>query len=126
MAGGKNVIFHGRLPNTDIEQVIKNMHVMIHSTICLEIYGISIAESLSIGRPVLATRCGGAEMQIEEGKNGWLAEPNNAKALHDKILDIIHNKEQITAMSDKCNLPHEISKYCKELIKIYKRNNNNR
>ena len=124
MANGKNVVFHGRLPNEDIENVIKDMHVMIHSTICLEIYGLSIAESQSLGRPALATRCGGAEIQIQEGVNGWLVEPNNVRALHDKILDIIHNRKQIAAMSDNCKLPHEISEYCKELIEIYKRNNN--
>ena len=123
MAKDKNVIFHGRLPNKDIENVIKDMHVMIHSTICLEVYGLTIAESLSIGRPVLATRCGGAEMQIQENVNGWLIEPNNAEVLHDKILDIIHNKDQITTMSNNCKLPHEISVYCKELIEIYKNNN---
>lgn len=123
MANGKNVIFHGRLPNENIESVIKDMHVMIHPAICLEVYGLTIAESLSIGRPVLATRCGGAEMQIQDGKNGWLVEPNNAEVLHDKILDIIHNKEQITTMSNNCKLPHEISVYCKELIEIYKNNN---
>lgn len=121
MAKGKNVIFHGRLPHDDIEKVVKDMHVMIHPTICLEVYGLSIAESLSIGRPVLATRCGGAEMQIQEGVNGWFVEPNNIKALHDKILDIIHNKKQITTISDNCKLPHEISGYCKELIGIYKK-----
>ena len=124
MANGKNVIFHGRLPNENIESVIKDMHVMIHPAIFLEVYGLTIAESLSIGRPVLATRCGGAEMQIQDGKNGWFVEPNNAGTLHDKILDIIHNKEQIIKMSDNCKLPHEISGYCKELIEIYKRNNN--
>lgn len=121
-AKGKNVIFHGRLPHDDIENVIKDMHVMIHPTICLEVYGTSIAESLSIGRPILATRCGGAEMQIQEGWNGWLVEPNNAGVLHDKILDIINNKKQITTISDNCKLPHEISVYCKKLIDIYKNN----
>ena len=126
MAKDKNVVFHGRLPNENIENVIKDMHVMIHPAIFLEVYGLTIAESLSIGRPVLATRCGGAEIQIQEGVNGWLVEPNNVRALHDKILDIIHNRKQIATMSDNCKLPHEISEYCKELIGIYKRNNNYR
>lgn len=119
MAVGKNVIFHGRLPNESIESVIKDMHVMIHPTICMEVYGISIAESLSIGRPVLATRCGGSEMQIQDGVNGWLVPSNDVAALHDKLVGIILQKEQLAAMSENCKLPHPIMEYSMKLVDVY-------
>lgn len=119
MAIGKNVIFHGRLPNESIESVIKDMHVMIHTTICLEVYGISIAESLSIGRPVLATRCGGAEMQIADGVNGWLVPSNDIKALQNKIKNIVLHKDALNSMANNCCLPHPLSDYVKKLIEIY-------
>lgn len=119
LAQNKHVIFHGRLLNPDIESVIKDMHVMIHPAIFQEVYGISIAESLSIGRPVLATRCGGAEMQVSDGVNGWLVSPNDVTALHKKIVDIIHRKEQIEIMSSNCNLPHTMAEYCKSLYNVY-------
>ena len=119
MAEGKSVIFYGRLPNTEIESVIKDMHVMVHPTICMEVYGISIAESLSLGRPVLATRCGGAEMQIQDGVNGWLVAPNDVVALREKIVDIINHKDLISGMSVNCSLPHPISEYCCRLTLTY-------
>lgn len=119
MAVGKNVIFHGRLPNEEIESVIKDMHVMIHSAIFLEVYGISIAESLSIGRPVLATRCGGAEMQIQDGVNGWLVEPNDIDALREKIIAIINQREQISTISANCILPHPLTSYSESLQVVY-------
>lgn len=119
MAVGKNVIFHGRLPNEEIESVIKDMHVMIHPTIYMEVYGISIAESLSIGRPVLATRCGGAEMQIQDGVNGWLVAPNDVTALREKIVDIINQKEQISTISANCILPHPLTSYSESLQVVY-------
>ena len=121
MAISKNVIFHGRLPNESIESVIKDMHVMIHPAIFLEVYGISIAESLSIGRPVLATRCGGAEMQVYEGVNGWLVEPNDVKALHVKIEEIIHLKNNLGEISNNCKLPHPMKEYVIGLVDNYKR-----
>lgn len=121
MAVGKNVIFHGRLPNAEIESVIKDMHVMIHPAIFVEVYGLTIAESLSIGRPVLATRCGGAEMQVHDGVNGWLVEPNNISSLRNKIIQIIQEKEKLTSLSVNCTLPHPISEYCKHLDSVYKR-----
>lgn len=119
MAVGKNVIFHGRLPNAEIESVIKDTHVMVHPTICMEVYGISIAESLSLGRPVLATRCGGAEMQIQEGVNGWLVEPNDVQILRNKIIEIIKEKHLIIKMSNNCCLPHHLFDYVTELCHMY-------
>lgn len=119
MAKGKNVIFHGELPNTELESVIKDMHVMIHPGNVLEVYGLTIAESLSIGRPVLATRCGGAEMQVQDGVNGWLVEPNNVTALHNKIEEIIQHKEQIAPMSEQCTLPQPLPDYIDSLFQLY-------
>lgn len=120
LSKGKNVIFHGEIPNTDLESIIKDMHVMIHPGNVMEVYGLTIAESLSIGRPVLATRCGGSEMQIQDGVNGWLVAPNDVSALHNKIVDIIQHKEQIATLSNNCTLPHPLSEYIDQLMTLYK------
>ncbi|MBM4147107.1 MAG: glycosyltransferase family 4 protein, partial [Nitrospira sp.] len=66
---GLNVFWYGSVPYKKIEEFIAQFHVMIHPAIYLEVFGTSISESLSIGRPVLSTRCGGAEMQIIDGFN---------------------------------------------------------
>lgn len=114
-----NVTFHGRIPNTDIEEVIKNCHVMVHPAIFLEIYGISISESLSMGRPVLATRCGGAEMQIKEGINGWLVDSNSVNMLHEKIVNLISNHNIIYETANQSQLPMDIHTYVNELSEVY-------
>lgn len=115
----QNIVFHGKLPNTEIETVIKDMHVMIHPGNVHEVYGLTIAESLSIGRPVLATRCGGSEMQIQDGVNGWLVKSNNITALSDKIKEIISHKDELESMSYNCHLPHSLSDYCVGLYDLY-------
>lgn len=115
----KNVIFHGRLPNEKIEEVIQDCHVMVHPTICLEIYGIAIAESLSMGRPVLATKCGGAEMQVINGYNGWLIEPNSIEDMRSEIIHIINHFDEVCACAERARLPHSIELYSKELRSVY-------
>lgn len=119
LAKGKNVIFHGEIPNNELESVIKDMHVMIHPAIFLEVYGITIGESLSMGRPVLATRCGGAEMQVRDGVNGWLVNSNNVNALHNKIVEVIQNKEEIVSLSENCCIPHSLSQYVNTMKSLY-------
>lgn len=119
IAKGKNVIFHGRIRNDEIGILIQSMHVMIHPAIFMEVYGISISESLAMGRPVIATRCGGAEMQVKEGVNGWLVEPNNVADLRRAILHVIESKSQLSDYSSRCMLPHPMSSYVDSLWQIY-------
>lgn len=115
-----NVTFHGRIPNAEIEEVIKNCHVMIHPAIILEVYGISISESLSMGRPVLATRCGGAEMQILDNYNGWLVTPNSVLEMKSKIQYIIQHYNKVKTCAKYSSLPHSLEKYSLNLQSLYK------
>ncbi|GHS97404.1 hypothetical protein FACS189421_04140 [Bacteroidia bacterium] len=112
------VVFHERLPNSAIESLIKDYHVMIHPAIVLEVFGIAIAESISMGRPVLATKCGGPEMQIIPKKNGWLIEPNNRTELQKSIQYILENKDEIAVFSKNCEIPL-FSHYIQSLHKLY-------
>lgn len=116
---GLNVTFHGRIPNEDLETKVKDYHVMIHSAIFHEVYGLTIAESLSMGRPVLATRCGGAEMQIKDGYNGWLIAPNDVLAMKEAIMHIINNRDCIGNIARNCRNPMPITQYTKSLIELY-------
>lgn len=74
-----------------------------------------------MGKPVLATRCGGAEMQIEEGVNGWLVPTNDVAAMREKMEDIIAHKERIPGMAAQCRQSVvTLQEHCEELNKIYK------
>lgn len=60
----------------------------------------------------------GAEMQIEEGVNGWLVEPNNVEELEKKIHKIaIHFNNYKPEYSTSKVI--SIQKHCKSLIRLY-------
>lgn len=120
LAKNKNVIFHGRLPNSEIDRLIKDFHLMVFPTICLEVYGICVSESLSMGRPVLATKCGGSEMQITDNVNGWLIKPNCTQELHDKLNYLLNNPALIEKAAQHTKLPHSVIDYTAELWQLYK------
>lgn len=65
-----NVHFVGRL--TDMSQFYSTIDVYINSRRDVEPFGISIAEAMAAGRPVLAYFRGGPSEMIEDTKNGWL------------------------------------------------------
>ena len=99
-AKDKRIVWHGKVPPTEVYQTTKDFH--ISSSSFMEAFGLNISESLAMGKPVLATRCGGAEIQIKDGVNGWLVPTNDASAMKAKIEEIIAHKELIPKMSEQC------------------------
>ncbi len=92
------IIWHGKIEQQKLPALIRDWHVMVMPSICLEVYGLTISEALILGKPVLSTRCGGAEMQIAEGRNGWLVPPNSTAALYEKMKWLL--REQPTLPMD--------------------------
>lgn len=116
-----NGFYHEPMPNDELEKRVKDWHVMIHPAVYHEVYGIAIAEALSMGRPVLATKCKGSEMQIEDGKNGWLVECNDKDAMTTAIKAIIDNKADIIEKSQNCRIPMPIENYVQTLKQYYQK-----
>ena len=115
-----NIVWHGKVPAEKVFETIKEYDVMVHPTICMEIFGLNIAEALAMNKPVLATRCGGAEMQIQEGMNGWLVPPNDVFALRAKMNEIVY---QGIAM-DGSTLYKDviaIDEHVKDLLQMYEK-----
>lgn len=103
-----------QMPHDIISDVIQNYHVMVHPSIANETYSLSIAESLSNNRFVIATRCGGPEDQIKEGINGVLVEPNNRNQLYDAMNQYIKSP-----IIPKQNIYNNLESHIKRLYDIY-------
>jgi glycosyltransferase involved in cell wall biosynthesis len=115
-----SVIWHGGKPHDEIPELIADRDLMIHPAIFLEVFGLTIAESLALGRPVIASRCGGAEIQVRDGENGLLVPPNDSGALSDALLRLIENPGLVRKMADKIGAVHTLDAHIYDLEKIYK------
>lgn len=93
----KRVIWHGKLPYDKVNELIGDYHCLVHPAIYLEVFGLNISEALAKHKYVIATRCGGPEMQIKDESEGLLVEPNNAKALKYAMSQYIANPKQTDA-----------------------------
>lgn len=114
-----NIVWHGKVAPDKVFDTIKDFDVMVHPTICLEIFGLNIAEALAMNKPVLATRCGGAKMQVREGVNGWLVAPNDVETLRIKMKEIIDHgiPFNIACLSDGVI---SIEAHVNQLVSFYK------
>lgn len=115
-----NIVWHGKIAPDNVFNTIKDFDVMVHPAIYLEVFGLNITESLAMSKPVLATRCGGAEMQIVDGENGWLVEPNDVHTLRAKMIEIIESSITME-VSTLCNNVISIAEHVKDLIQVYEK-----
>ena len=115
-----NIIWYGKVPAEKVFDTIKDFDVMVHPTICMEIFGLNIAEALAMNKPVLATRCGGAEMQIVDGENGWLVAPNDVYSLRAKMNEIVENGITVDVSALHKDVK-DIDEHVKDLVKLYEK-----
>lgn len=76
-----NIEFLGFKEGTELEALMKNAMFSIVPSECYETFGLSCAESLSLGTPVIASNMGALSEIVEDGKNGFLFEAKNIEDL---------------------------------------------
>lgn len=93
--------------------IIKDFHCLVHPAIYLEVFGLNISEALSENKYVIATRCGGAEMQIHNEDEGMLVNPNDIITLNKAMVFFIDSPKESSA-----NV-RTISEHIKDLLSLY-------
>jgi trehalose synthase len=63
-------------------------------------FGLTVSEAMWKARPVVASRVGGIEDQIEDGKSGILVnDPKDLKALGEAVVHLLQNESEATRLS---------------------------
>lgn len=114
------VDFLGFKEGKDLQQLIVEAKGVIIPSIWYENMPLSLLESLSLGKPVLASNIGGFPEIIQEGINGWLFKAGSVEDLVVKIkaLDKIDAKEMSQAALDSVK-NFQPAKHLKEIENIY-------
>ena len=110
---------HGKFEREQVTAVYKAVDIVVLPSICQESFGLVVAEALSAGRPVLSTRCGRPEDQIEDGVNGWLVEPNNPAAQSTLIRQLAVNPLTVEAVATNWIIIKTHDKYLGEIEKFF-------
>jgi glycosyltransferase involved in cell wall biosynthesis len=115
-----NIIWHGKASKSQVPQWLSYCDLVVHPTICLEVFGLSIAEALATGRPVLASRCGGAEMQIQHGVNGWLVPANDVAALRAQLEHLVTHPNEVHRVARQIGNVRGMEEHVAELLSLYR------
>jgi trehalose synthase len=52
-------------------------------------FGLTVAEAMWKGRPVIASAVGGIQDQIEDGRTGWLVEPDDLRTFGERATALL-------------------------------------
>jgi glycosyltransferase involved in cell wall biosynthesis len=88
--------FLGELSRIDVLKYITQSNVMVLPS-KYETFGVVLIESLALGRPVIATRCGGPESIVRQ-QDGLLIEPNDINALSLAMKSMVKNYENYNSL----------------------------
>jgi glycosyltransferase involved in cell wall biosynthesis len=77
-------------------------------------FGIVIIEAMACGVPVVATRCGGPESIINDGKDGYLVPLDNASAMTEALSNLCSDIERNKMMGREARVTVE-TRYASEV-----------
>lgn len=98
--GIDNVEFKGYLPKEDIKVIIEKAMFVVIPSEWYEVFGLVIAESFAMGKPVIGSRIGGIAEIIDDGINGLLFNARDIDELREKIKYLSSHKDKILEMGN--------------------------
>ena len=90
------VLFHGNVQA--VERRMRDSHIYLH-TATYEPFGLVFLEAMAAGLPCVTLDGKGNRDLIEEGKNGFLLEREDAPVFADRIVHLARHREQYREMS---------------------------
>jgi glycosyltransferase involved in cell wall biosynthesis len=83
----------------DVPALMTACDVIAHTSVAPEPFGRVIVEGLLAGRPVVATRGGGAVEIVEDGRTGRLVPPNDPEALGHTLSSLLNAPHDAAALA---------------------------
>jgi glycosyltransferase involved in cell wall biosynthesis len=102
LAEGRAVRFLGAVPEERLPELYRQAAVLalpsVHRTCygrhiaVVELLGLVVLEAMASGTPVVCSRVGGLPEIVEDGVNGFLVEPGDVEALHERLAEILGDR----------------------------------
>jgi len=90
--------FHGSLEYMDLPALYRSARLLVAPSLCAEPFGLPLAEAMASGLPVVASRAGGMQGIVEEGRTGRLVERGDVQGLADASVALLTNEPMLVGM----------------------------
>ncbi|HVA80777.1 MAG TPA: glycosyltransferase family 4 protein [Candidatus Binataceae bacterium] len=109
----------------DVASAIRGLDVVVHASTEREPFGLAIAEAMACGKPVIASRAGGAVEIVEAGAGALMHRPGDSAGLAERIAELARDSEERSRLGSLGRTAAERlftrSRLADELIAIYER-----
>lgn len=107
---GHGAEYCGPLSTEEVLPTLAGYDVLLLPTYCrTEGYPGIIIEALSLGMPVISTSIGGIPEMVNDGENGFLIEPKDAKSLARAMLDFNEQNYKIMSQAAKSSFDRQFN-----------------
>lgn len=97
----QRVEFLGQISHDQVVELMRSSHAYALSS-TFETFGVVLIESLALGRPVVATRCGGPESIVEPG-DGFLIDVGDTSAMAKSLRELRDSDQFVPAeLRERC------------------------
>ncbi|AFZ74035.1 glycosyltransferase [Natronobacterium gregoryi] len=87
------------LPDMTINALQRLSDVVVQKSL-REGFGLVVSEALWKRTPVVGSTVGGIPLQVEDGRNGYLVDPDDAVGAGDRIVDLLEDDERRRSFGD--------------------------
>ncbi|MBS1604114.1 MAG: glycosyltransferase family 4 protein [Bacteroidetes bacterium] len=95
---GPNVVFHGWLDQSGVQEIYEDADIVLIPSIYPDNFPIVCIEALCFGKPVIVFKVGGLPEMISDGINGFVIAPGDLKAMRERVLQLVVDKDKRRAM----------------------------
>lgn len=100
--------------------------LLTNATLALQLstregFEVKVSEALYHGKPIIAAKAGGIPLQVQHGKNGYLVEPGDTRAVAGYLYKLWMDRDLLTKMSmySKTSVSDEIGTVGNALCWMY-------
>jgi glycosyltransferase involved in cell wall biosynthesis len=119
LAKGSAVHFRGVYDHAELGDILAQHDVLVMPGICEETFSLMTREALLAGLPVIAARRGALTEAVQDGKNGFLFDPESPEDLRRCLSKLINDPELAKSLSNSPTQVRTPDEYATDIEAIY-------
>jgi len=119
MSNHPGITFHGRIDHDQLWSELASLDVLVFPTLWYECSPLVIQEAFAAGVPLVASRIGAVEENIQDGQNGLLFPAGDAGALYEILLELYHEPAKLISLRKGIKPVRTMAAHLADVLGVY-------